>query len=83
MICQRRTKWKSRTSANLKINQLVMLKEDETMPLKWILARIEVHPGCDGVIRTVTVRTGKGIYKRPVVKISPIPCEEYEVERLE
>jgi len=33
-ICQRRTKWKSRTSANLKINQLVMLREDETMSLK-------------------------------------------------
>jgi len=61
-----------------------MLKEDESMPLKWALARIvEVPPGCDGVIRTVTVRTSKGIYKRPVVKISPIPCEDYEIERLE
>jgi len=57
-----------------------MLREDETMPLRWVLARIvEVHPGCDGIIRTVTVRTSKGIYKRPIVKISPIPCEECEI----
>lgn len=47
-----------------------MLKESETMPLKWVLARItEVHPGLDRRIRAVTVRTEKGNYKRVVVNI--------------
>jgi len=59
-------------------------REDKTMPLRWVLVRIvKVHPDCDGVIRTVTMRTSKGIYKKPIVKISPIPCEKCKVERLE
>lgn len=59
-----------------------MLKEDETRPFKWVLARIvSVHPGNDGVIRAVTVRTGRGIYKRPIVKVCPLPVEEGSSER--
>jgi len=74
--CQRRTKWKMKTGAKLEVGQLVMLKEDDTMPLSWIMARIiAVHPGQDDVIRAVTVLTKKGTYKRPVVKISLIPTE--------
>jgi len=74
--CQRRTKWKMKTGAKLEVGQLVMLKEDDTMPLSWIMARIiAVHPGQDDVIRAVTVLTKGGTYKRPVVKISLIPTE--------
>lgn len=48
-ICQKRIKWKTETHTELKASQLVMLKEDETMSLKWVLARIvSVHPGQDG-----------------------------------
>lgn len=50
-----------------------MLKESEAMPFKWILARVtEVHPGSDEVVRTVTVRTRKGVYKRAIVNVSPV-----------
>ncbi|XP_071643026.1 uncharacterized protein [Temnothorax longispinosus] len=83
-VCQGRTKWKSETHSNLEVGQLVMLKEDESMPLKWVLARIDgVHPGSDGVIRILTVRTSKGIYKRPIVKICPLPVEEPEAQKNE
>ncbi|XP_032685832.1 uncharacterized protein LOC116850994 [Odontomachus brunneus] len=74
-ICQQRNKWKTESHAKFKVGQLVMLKDTETLPLQWILARIkEIHPGTDGVVMTVTLRTSKGIYKRAIVNISPI-CE--------
>lgn len=49
-----------------------MLKESESKPLKWSLAKvIEVHPGSDGIIRAVTVKTSQGVYKRAIVNIAP------------
>ena len=46
-------------------------------PTKWPLAKIiEVHPGKDGKVRVVTVKTAKGIYKRPVVKMVPLVLTE-------
>lgn len=71
--CQQRRKWKIDSGAKFEVGQLVMLKDSESMPFRWLLARItEVHPGLDGVTRAVTVRTGKGIYKRAIVNIAPI-----------
>lgn len=63
--CQQRIKCKQDKGTQYKIGQLVMLKEDENLLLKWTLARIaEEHPGEDGIVRAVTVRTGNGSYKR-------------------
>lgn len=75
--CQQRTKSKTDNPTRLKVGQLVMMKEDEVMPWTWTLARItEVHPGKDGIVRTATLRTKKGYYKRPIVKLAPIPNED-------
>ena len=42
-------------------------------PIKWPLACvISIHPGQDGKVRVVTVRTPKDTYKRPVVKVVPL-----------
>ncbi|GFR18000.1 uncharacterized protein TNCT_398951 [Trichonephila clavata] len=42
--------------------------------LNWNLAKIvEVHPGTDDITRVVTLKTGKGVYKRPVTKIVKLP----------
>lgn len=52
------------------IGQLVILKDSEFLPLKWVLARItEIHPGCDRIVRAITVRTKKGTYKGAVVNV--------------
>ena len=49
------------------------LRDEPTIPTKWPLARsTEVHPGRDGNVRVVTVRTPKGSYKRPIIKSAPI-----------
>ncbi|KAJ8974514.1 hypothetical protein NQ317_000316 [Molorchus minor] len=42
----------------------------------WRMARVlKTHPGHDGIIRTVTLKTKEGILQRPVVKVCPLPCQ--------
>nr|XP_041630444.1 uncharacterized protein LOC121501913 [Drosophila kikkawai]XP_041630467.1 uncharacterized protein LOC121501916 [Drosophila kikkawai] len=68
-----RTKWHLETE-NLKIDTLVVLKEPNLPPSKWILRRIsEVHAGSDDKVRVVTVKTAHGSYKRPITKIAVLP----------
>lgn len=70
-----RSKWKS-GSSEIKIGTLVVLKEDNLPPLHWKLGRIyETHPGPDGVIRVVTVKTTNGTYKRSIKQLYPLPVE--------
>ena len=45
--------------------------------VKWPLARaVQIHPGEDRLASVATVRTPKGIYKRPVTKLVPLVIEE-------
>ena len=63
-------KWRS-NSRNLSIGDIVVLKEENTIPTKWPLGRIvAVHPGTDGLVRVVDVRTSQGIYRRPITKLA-------------
>lgn len=63
-------KW-NRPRENLKVGDVVVLREDGMAVNHWPLGRIEeVFPGNDGLVRTAIVKTSKGVYKRPVVKIS-------------
>ncbi|KYN13710.1 hypothetical protein ALC57_14112 [Trachymyrmex cornetzi] len=73
--CQSRVKWKTSESP-VKIRQMVILKEENLPPMCWALARVEeVFPGPDGIVRVVSVRTTKGIYKRPITKLCILPFE--------
>jgi hypothetical protein len=57
---------------NLQPGDLDLLKEDNTTPLHWPTGVIkETHPGKDGVIRVVTLRTPKGTFKCPLQKSAP------------
>ncbi len=33
---------------------------------------VAMHPGPDGLIRAVTIRTNKGTYKRPICELVPL-----------
>ena len=67
---RRFTKW-NYPSRNASVGDLVVLREDNVVPAKWPLARIvKVHPGQDGLVRVVSVKTGSGVYKRPITKIA-------------
>ncbi|XP_018374002.1 PREDICTED: uncharacterized protein LOC108768167 [Trachymyrmex cornetzi] len=70
---QQRNKWYASKSP-IDVGQVVILMEDHAPPLSWNLGRIqELHPGEEGVTRTVTVRTAKGIYKRPITWLCILP----------
>lgn len=73
---QHRTKWTSEKTA-LKLNSLVLVKEDNLPPLKWKLGRIvAVHPGPDGVNRVADIKTATGVIRRAFSKICPLPDAE-------
>lgn len=70
---QQRTKWRSGDS-NLKINSLVLLKEDNLPPLKWRLGRIvALYPGLDLISRVADIKTSTGIIRRSFSKICVLP----------
>nr|CAI5862640.1 unnamed protein product [Callosobruchus analis] len=70
---QQRSKW-TKTPSRIMLNTLVVIQNENTSPLQWSLGRIvELHPGSDGHVRVVTVRTQQGLFKRPVVKLCPLP----------
>ncbi|KMQ81953.1 hypothetical protein RF55_24678 [Lasius niger] len=69
-----RPKWRSKANA-LEVGTLCLIKNEATPPTKWPLARItQVHPGDDGEVRVVTVRTATTELTRPSVKIIPLPA---------
>ena len=66
---QQRSKWQQQQK-DLQIDDIVLVKEDNLPPCEWLKARItDVHPGKDGLVRVVTLRTSKSTMKRPVNKI--------------
>ena len=70
-----RPKW-TKVRRNLELGQLVLLQEDGVNALDWQLDRISsLHPGSDGIVRVVTVNTGKGFKKRGVTKVYPLPVD--------
>ncbi|CAL1672294.1 unnamed protein product [Lasius platythorax] len=66
-------KW-NKTSPSLREGSLVLVVDERYPPSKWPLGRIiQTHPGTDGQVRVVSIKTQSSIIKRPVVKISPLP----------
>lgn len=66
---QTRAKWQD-VCQNLKLNDVVIILDENTLPAKWPLGRVVViHPSADGLIRSVTVRTQEGLLKRPIQKL--------------
>lgn len=73
---QVRRKWKS-SRGTLNIGDLVLIKDENLPPLKWLLGRIvKLYPGTDGVVRVADVRTSSGILKRSFSRICPLPNKE-------
>ncbi|EZA46580.1 hypothetical protein X777_00012, partial [Ooceraea biroi] len=69
---QTRNKW-HQPERNVKTGDLVLVVDERTPPSKWPLARvIAVHPGADGLVRVVSVRTSTSTYKRPITKLCPL-----------
>ncbi|XP_055714894.1 uncharacterized protein LOC129809063 [Phlebotomus papatasi] len=79
---QQRKKWQHEQS-DLKVNDLVVILEDNVPPLSWILGRIiDVHPGRDGHVRVAKVKTQTGIYTRAITRLARPPDEVQNQEVL-
>ena len=74
-----RKKWNAH-KRNVKVNDIVMMVDSNVVRGNWIIGRIiNVHPGKDGKVRNVTVKTQTGQYARPINKIAVIyPTDVYE-----
>jgi len=70
---QKRQEWIN-SSPDLKRDAVVILIDRNQPCMRWRLGRIvETHPGDDGVIRVVTVRTTQGTFQRNTKLICPLP----------
>ncbi|XP_038120581.1 uncharacterized protein LOC119770210 [Culex quinquefasciatus] len=78
-LCQlqgRVKRWKP--PIQIEVGKLVVIKDENSPPMRWKMGRIfEVHPGEDGVVRVVTLKTADGYLKRPVEKLCILPLPEY------
>ncbi|XP_049864838.1 uncharacterized protein LOC126366021 isoform X2 [Pectinophora gossypiella] len=73
---QQRHKWYN-SRREISIGTLVLIVNEQCSPMKWKIGRVsKLHPGTDGVCRVVTVRTEVGEFKRPIVKLCPLPMED-------
>lgn len=73
---RRYSKWHEPVK-NLEVGNIVILREDNTMPTQWPIAQVvEVHQGQDGRVRVVKIHTKNGVYTRPVTKVALLlPCD--------
>ncbi|GBM32032.1 hypothetical protein AVEN_127373-1 [Araneus ventricosus] len=75
---QRRSKWQFEKKY-LKIESLVLLKEDNLPPCKWVIGRVkDVIPGSDRKIRVANVQTQSGLYRRGIYKLCVLPMNNNE-----
>lgn len=70
---QVREKWNT-PSVPITTGTVIVIMTENLPPLSWPLAVIDkIHPSKDGIVRVASVRTAKGTYLRPVVKLCPLP----------
>lgn len=73
---QPRKKWKQ-TTENLSVGAMVLVKDFRLPAGLWLLGRVkEIYPGDDGVVRVVAVQTIRGLLKRAITRVCPLPVEE-------
>ncbi|XP_072400679.1 uncharacterized protein [Diabrotica undecimpunctata] len=73
---QSRSKWRTVSNQEVKIDQLVCLREDNLPPLQWKLGRISmVHRGRDNRLRVVTIKTNNGEVIRALSRLCILPTD--------
>jgi hypothetical protein len=71
-----RGKW-HKTRQPPPLGHLFLLREDNLPPQHWMMGRIsEYHTDADGITRAVSVKTVRGVVKRALVKVCPLPIDD-------
>lgn len=74
-LLQARHKW-TQPEENLKVGDLVLIKEDYEKPLAWSWGRILLlHTRTDGLVCVATVKTTTGEMKLPIHKLCLLPAQ--------
>lgn len=77
-----RSKWTKGGQPLLKEGTIVLLRDDNLPSMQWALGRIiKVHPGSDGIVRTVTLQTATSVLDRSVKKVVPLPNQDDPTSR--
>lgn len=72
---RQRYKWQE-GKTDVEVGDVVVVRNENLPPLSWLTGRIiEVHPGLDGRVRVVTIKTTTGTLKRAVQKICILPIK--------
>lgn len=72
---RQRHKWQDGRN-DVEVGDVVIIRKENLPPLSWLMGRITaVHPGADGRVRVVTIKTPKGELKRAVQKICILPIK--------
>ena len=78
----RRTKWNSRTEP-VKVDDIAIIVDEGLPRGRWDRGRIvAIHPGPDGIIRVVDIKTQSGVYRRPVSRLCILDVEAEEKEKV-
>ncbi|XP_047543335.1 uncharacterized protein LOC125075669 [Vanessa atalanta] len=73
VLLSQRYKWTTNRTEP-EINDIVIVKEDNVPPAKWILGKIiQKHTGKDNITRVVTIKCKNNFLKRPVSKLCFLP----------
>ena len=72
---QKRTKWQ-RDHTNFKVGDLVLVVDELRARGQWPLGRIvQCYPSNDGRVRAVQVKTARGLFTRPIVKLCHLEAD--------
>jgi len=72
---QQRSKWNP-CEPNVAVGDVVVIKTPHVPPTVWKIGRVlKIHPGADGVVSVVILRTTSGEIRRPVVQLVKLPTE--------
>ena len=79
---QQRKKWQT-GQPNIDINDVVIIKEENTPPTQWPMGRItKVFDGNDKIVRVVELKTSSGLFIRPVNKLVLLMKEDIDMPSL-
>lgn len=80
---QERNKWYKEPLV-LKVGMLVLLKEQNLPPLKWLTGRIiKLISGKDNIVRTVVVKTSSSTFERAISNICILPIDDTPLNNFE
>ncbi|XP_055588837.1 uncharacterized protein LOC129741155 [Uranotaenia lowii] len=76
-LTQLQNRTKLDQAKNIEPGQVVVVRDENLPPQRWILGRIvETFPGPDGIVRVADIRTQDGITRRSISRLCMLPIQD-------